>query len=111
VNLSLPIVTVFPYTTLFRSLQYNPIGSVLRFIVIGAGLPLGFHYYGLRGAVVVIALGDVPNYLSTVYGLKRHGLLGIGQDLLATAVMVGIVAIGIAVRMALGLGHPFAGAF
>jgi len=104
-------VTINDSLTAIRALQYNPIGSVLRFIVIGAGLPLGFHYYGLRGAVVVIALGDVPNYLSTVYGLKRHGLLGIGQDLLATGVMRGTLVIGVVVRVALGLGNPFARTF
>ena len=104
-------VTINDSLTAIRALQYNPIGSVLRFIVIGAGLPLGFHYYGLRGAVVVIALGDVPNYLSTVYGLKRHGLLGIGQDLLATGVMLGTLVIGVVVRVALGLGNPFARTF
>jgi O-antigen/teichoic acid export membrane protein len=104
-------VTINDSLTAIRALHYNPLGSVLRFIVIGVGLPIAFHYYGLPGAVVVIALGDVPNYLATVYGLKRHGLLGIGQDLLTTAVMVGVVVIGIALRNALGFGHPFAGAF
>jgi O-antigen/teichoic acid export membrane protein len=104
-------VTINDSLTAIRQLQYNPLGSLLRFVVIGAGLPIAFHFYGLPGAVVVIALGDVPNYLSTVYGLKRHGLLGIGQDLLATGVLVAAVALGLALRISLGLGHPFAGAF
>ncbi len=100
-------VTINDSLTAIRALQYNPLGSVLRFIVIGAGLPLAFHYYGLPGAVVVIALGDVPNYLATLYGLKRHGLLGIGQDVLATSVMVLVVIVGLAARYACGWGLPF----
>jgi len=48
------------------------------------GLADCIHYYGLVGAVVVIALGDIPNYLTTMVGLKRNGLAGFGQDLLTT---------------------------
>jgi len=99
-------VTINDTLTAIRQLHYNPVGSLMRFVVIGAGLPLAFHFYGLVGAVVVIALGDVPNYLSTVYGLKRHGLLGFRQDMLATAVMVCAVVTGAAIRYACGWGTP-----
>lgn len=97
-------VTINDSLTAIRQLHYNPIGSVLRFVVIGLGLPIAFHFYGLPGAVVVIALGDVPNYLSTLWGLKQHGLLGFGQDMLATGVMAGSVLILGATRYACGLG-------
>ncbi|HEV8607733.1 MAG TPA: oligosaccharide flippase family protein [Tepidisphaeraceae bacterium] len=104
-------ITMHDALTAIRKLHYNPAGSVLRIVVIGTGLPIAFHYFGLAGAVVVIALGDVPNYLAGVYGLKRHGLLGISQDLLASGLLLGVLAAGLAVRMALGLGTPFAGGF
>jgi len=103
-------VTINDSLTAIRALQYNPLGSVLRFLVIGIGLPMAFHFYGLVGAVVVIALGDVPNYLSTAYGLRQHGLLGLKQDLGCTAFMLAILAAGLASRWALGMGIPFSGA-
>src|SRR5258706_5609922 len=37
-------VTINDSLTAIGKLQYNPIGSVLRFAVIGVGLPLAFHY-------------------------------------------------------------------
>jgi O-antigen/teichoic acid export membrane protein len=104
-------ITMHDALTAIRALHYNPAGSALRIIVIGAGLPVAFHFFGLAGAVVVIACGDVPNYLAGVYGLKRHGLLGINQDLLATAAMLALIAAGLGARLALGLGSPFAGGF
>jgi len=104
-------VTMHEALTAIRALHYNPAGSALRIIVIGAGLPIAFHYWGLPGAVIAIALGDVPNYLAGVYGLKRHGLLGIGQDFLASGALLALIAAGLLGRAALGLGSPFAGAF
>jgi len=98
--------TVSPALMVFHKLHYNPIGSVCRIAMIAVGLPLGFHFAGLFGGVAVIAASDAPNYLVDLYGLRRNGLSLLRQDLWATALLLGAMAVLLAGRFLLGLGSP-----
>lgn len=100
-------VTINDSLTAIRVLHFNPIGSLCRMVLIAVGVPLSFYYWGVVGAVVVIALGDVPNYVVTCVGLKRHGLLGIGQDISATAIFAVVVTVVLVVRSAVLGTSPF----
>ena len=89
-----------------EKLQYNPIGSGLRLILIASLMPVAYSIWGLPGAVIVVALGDLPNYLASLVGLIRNGLAGLRQDSLATLLFVVLFGAAIAIRNFFGLGSP-----
>lgn len=91
-------------------LRYNPLGSILRLMLVLFGLPLAYKAHGLTGVAAVVALGDVPNYAADAYGCWRHGLDGFRQDAWSTALMLAILAVLLGARFMLDLGSPFAGA-
>lgn len=101
--------------TLGRSLssigkpQYAAWGSFYRFLFIVICLPLGFKQLGILGAVIVVALNDIPTYLSVSYGLWREKLLCLRQDLLATAVFLGLIILMLFGRSILGINLPVIG--
>jgi hypothetical protein len=101
--------------TLGRSLssigkpQYAAWGSFYRFLFIVICLPLGFKQLGILGAVIVVALNDIPTYLSVSYGLWREKLLCLRQDLQATAVFLGLIILMLFGRSILGINLPVIG--
>lgn len=86
--------------------NYSAWGNFLKFIYMAIALPLGFQVYGVFGAVVVIALNDLPFYALVVYGLSRQKLSTLKQDILATLILIALLAIVLTVRYYLGFGFP-----
>jgi O-antigen/teichoic acid export membrane protein len=86
--------------------QYAAWGSFYRFLFIVIGLPWGFSQLGTLGALLVIALNDLPTYLAVSYGLWREKLLCLRQDLQATAVFLGLVILMLVARSLLGIELP-----
>ena len=89
-----------------QKMQYNPIGSALRLGLVAAALPWAFHQWGLPGAVIVIALADIPNYTSTLVGLVRNGLSSLSQDFWTTLLLATFLAAALGARHLLALGLP-----
>lgn len=52
------------------------------------GIPIAFHFFGMFGAVVVVAAADFPLYLASEYGAIREGLSTWWQDIQMTAVFL-----------------------
>ncbi len=67
---------------------YNAGGNALYAGTMLVGIPLAFHAFGLRGAIVAIAAGDLPLYCVTQAGAVRHGLKPLVQDAGLTAVYI-----------------------
>ncbi len=87
--------------------QYPAMGNLLTFINLCIAIPIGYHFKGNLGAVIAVALGDLPTYAATNYGLWREGLTCFWQDIQLTALLVGVLATLIWFRVAvLGLGLP-----
>jgi O-antigen/teichoic acid export membrane protein len=92
--------------------RYPVYGSFFKFLYMVIGVPLSFYLmggsqgYGLQGAVIVIALNDIPFYGAIVYGLWREGLTSIVQDIKATALFVALLTVLLSVRYILGFGLP-----
>lgn len=74
--------------------------------MIGLGLPLAFYRFGAVGAIIVIALSDMPLYIVNLYGLGREQLSCITQDIQSTAFFLGVLALLLIVRNSLGFGLP-----
>jgi O-antigen/teichoic acid export membrane protein len=86
--------------------QYNPPGFLLAFLTIAIGLPLVFSQAGIVGAMFVIAFYDLPIYGVNMYGLWREGLFCMGQDIVATALFLGLLSSVLLGRYLLGWGFP-----
>jgi O-antigen/teichoic acid export membrane protein len=91
--------------------KYEAFGQFSKCLLVCVGVPLGFHFLGMLGAVIVVACNDIPLYTSVSIGLTREGLSSIKQDLQITAILIGMLTIGLAGRWFLGFGFPIQSLF
>ncbi len=84
-------------------------GNCLKFTYMLFVLPLAFSYMGILGVVIAIALNDIPLYIAINYGLWREKLAAITQDIQATLLLLGLIAILLWSRYFLGFGLPIDG--
>jgi O-antigen/teichoic acid export membrane protein len=89
--------------------HYNAFANLVYCISLFTLIPLGFHYYGTPGAVVAVAVGDLPVYFVVLYAAYREGVGTFLQDALSTAAFVVALAGALVLRFALGFGQPFQG--
>ncbi|MBD2605307.1 oligosaccharide flippase family protein [Scytonema hofmannii FACHB-248] len=85
---------------------YSAQSNLAGFVMIGLGLPLAFYRFGTVGAIIVIALSDMPLYIVNLYGLRREQLSCITQDIQSTAFFIGVLALLLILRNSLGFGLP-----
>jgi O-antigen/teichoic acid export membrane protein len=86
--------------------QYQAMGSLLTFVNLCITIPLAYHLKGNLGAVIAIALGDLPAYAVINYGLWREGLTCFWQDIQLTGLFLGVLATLIWCRVAFGWDLP-----
>ncbi|MEG4115873.1 oligosaccharide flippase family protein [Microcoleus sp. N9_B4] len=86
--------------------QYPAMGNLLTFVNLCISIPLGYHLKGNLGAVIAVALGDIPTYAVTNYGLWKEGLTCFWQDIQLTGLFVGVLVTLVWCRVAFGLGLP-----
>jgi len=90
--------TTMPALLTLGKSVYQAIGNAFYCATVLTAIPLGFHFFGLFGAVVAVAAGDLPFYVVLVAGASREGISTWRQDLQATAVFVSFLGIGFALR-------------
>ena len=90
-------------------LSYATVGHFLRFLYNLLAISLGFSYFGIPGAIIAIALNDVPYYFAIAFGVIREGLSSIRQDIYLTLFFIGLLCVLIYGRLLLGFGSPIAG--
>ena len=81
--------------------QYQAIGNVCYCIAVVLAIPVAFHFYGMFGAVIAVAAGDLPFYFVLVTGASREGVSTWRQDLQATGAFLILLAIGLVLRRAI----------
>lgn len=86
--------------------KYIAVSNFTSLLVIVLGVPWGFERFGLPGAVSMISFSDLLPYLVLLWGLAQQKLLCLLQDLLATLAFIGVVAIALSIRWAIGWGLP-----
>ncbi len=101
--------TLSPAILALSKAHYNAGANLLYCISLFTLIPLGFHYYGILGAVVAVAVGDLPVYFIVLYAACREKIGTILQDALMTVAFVVTLACALALRFALGFGQPFSG--
>ena len=86
--------------------KYTALGNFLKFGYMLLLLPIGYNQFQMLGAVLVVAFNDLPFYLPISFGLWREKLNCIGQDLIATLLLVGLISGVLFIRYHLGWGLP-----
>lgn len=99
--------TISPAIMSLQKAHYNALANLLYCIALFTLLPLGYHFFGMAGAVAAVAISDLPVYFVNVYASYRQGLGMLRQDALMTLFFLGTLATGLAIRHAFGLGLPF----
>jgi O-antigen/teichoic acid export membrane protein len=74
--------------------KYNAIGTACFCITMFTALPLAFHFYGLRGAIISVAAGDFPFYLVLTWGVWKEKVSVWRQDIYSTAMFLGFLGLG-----------------
>lgn len=69
---------------------YGASANVAKFAWILVGLPVAAHFYGITGAVVVIASAEMIRYVPLWWAQKREHLSFARQDAAMTLVMLGM---------------------
>ena len=85
--------TIAPVLFSLGKPRYNAFGNAAYCIAMVAGLPLAYHFGGMVGAVIAIAAGDFPLYLTIQTGATREGVKPLRQDLQMTAIFMAILAV------------------
>jgi O-antigen/teichoic acid export membrane protein len=99
--------TISPAIMSLQKAHYNALANLLYCIALFALLPLGYHFFGMAGAVAAVAISDLPVYIVNVYASYRQGLGMLRQDALMTLFFLATLSTGFAIRHAFGLGLPF----
>lgn len=105
----LSILTAAPALLALGKPFYFAFGNSIKVLYIIVCLPLAFFYMGYIGAIVVIALDDVPLYLIANYALWREGLLSGRQDFYMTMLLFGLIIFFCLIRYLFHFGLPLAG--
>jgi O-antigen/teichoic acid export membrane protein len=82
--------------------HYNAIGTALFAVAMFVFLPLGYHYFGMTGAVVSVAAGDLPLYIVLGIGVAREKVSLWRQDALATLLFLACLALGYGLKRLVG---------
>lgn len=81
--------TIFPVLLSLGKSKYSAFANAPYCIAILVGVPLGFHFFGMKGAVIAVAAGDLPFYFVSQIGATRAGIRPFRQDLQMTAIFIG----------------------
>ncbi len=103
---SLLFYTISPALLGIGKPLYSAQSNFARFGIIAFGVPLAHQSFGLLGAVIVIALSDLPLYIVNLYGLWQEKLTCFIQDIKSTVFFVGILNLLLLIRYSLGFGVP-----
>jgi O-antigen/teichoic acid export membrane protein len=102
------VSTAEPFLWAIARPRYFAFGKILQLLVVSGGMFLGFRLGGLFGVLGAIAFSQLSFYAIVAYGLHREGLSTLKQDLQATGIFLGLLALILIGRSIVGMGLPIA---
>jgi O-antigen/teichoic acid export membrane protein len=89
---------------------YGAAGNMTKLACLVVGIPLALQVAGLLGAILLIAFSDVCRYFLILFGQQRERVSFFMQDIMVSAIMLGLLALLTLLRLKAGLGTAFDGA-
>jgi O-antigen/teichoic acid export membrane protein len=86
--------------------NFSAMGNFTKFVYMVIMMPLACIHWGQFGAIVVVALNDIPSYIIINFGLSKEKLSLRKQDLSSTCILIAAVGILLLVRVLIGLPFP-----
>ena len=86
--------------------QFSAYGQISKFIYMIIVIPISFHFFGVFGTIIAVALNDISIYSVINFGLYREKLSALKQDFFITALLLLLVAFFLFIRNGVGLGIP-----
>jgi O-antigen/teichoic acid export membrane protein len=74
--------------------------NICRAIWIFTMIPLGWHFYGMKGIVCAVALTELPAFVVIWSGMAKYKLLSLPHEMRSVAFAIAGIAIGYAVLLA-----------
>ncbi|MEO1669811.1 MAG: oligosaccharide flippase family protein [Cyanobacteria bacterium J06631_2] len=102
--------TVNPILLSVGQPKYIAWGNLSKFLYMLVAFPLASSIWGTLGAVMAIALNDLPLYILVNYGLYREKLAVVVQDLRLTLYFCLFIALFSGLRIIFGLNFAFTSA-
>ncbi|HEY9698243.1 MAG TPA: oligosaccharide flippase family protein [Trichocoleus sp.] len=98
--------TIDPILFAIGQPRYIAFGCFLSFLFYIVGIPVTFSLYGSVGAVISVALSNIPPWLIVTYALGREKISVIRQDITMTLIFLATVGLLTLFRSLLGIGFP-----
>jgi O-antigen/teichoic acid export membrane protein len=103
--------TITPVLLSIQKAYYHTIAMTCYCMTLFVCLPLGFHFWGMLGAVVAVAISDLPVYIVSSIGMIREGLSFVQQDMKLTLLFIAMLVLALLLRHSFGIPSPFHSAF
>ncbi|GGG93397.1 oligosaccharide flippase family protein [Silvibacterium dinghuense] len=100
--------TAYPAVLSLQKSHYNAFAYLVYCITLFVALPLGYHWFGMVGAVVAVAFSDLPVYFVTLFSAHREGVGLLSQDVGMTLAFLASLTLALLLRSSIGLSLPFA---
>jgi O-antigen/teichoic acid export membrane protein len=98
---TLMYATTIPALLSLGKSQHQAIGNALYCATVITAIPVGFHFFGMFGAVVAVALGDLPMYFVIATAASREGVSTWRQDVEATGIFLALLSLGFMLKTTL----------
>jgi len=106
---TLMAAAITPVLLSIQKAYYHTIAMASYCATLFVCLPLGFHYWGMPGAVIAVAVSDLPVYIVSSIGMMREGLSFVRQDAKLTLLFLLLLSLAMVLRHSFGLPLPFQG--
>ncbi|GAA4131492.1 oligosaccharide flippase family protein [Aminobacter aganoensis] len=89
---------------------YGAAGNMAKLAFMVVAIPLGLQFYGIAGAILMIAASDLCRYMPILFGQYRERIAFFRQDVAMTALLILFILVFSVVRYEAGYGTAFDGA-
>jgi len=109
---TLMAATMSPILFLIQKVHFYTLAMTFYCLTLLICLPVGFHFLGMLGAVIAVAISDLPVYIVSGIALARENISLVRQDIQMTLWFLSLLGVALLLRHSIGLpslllGIPF----